>query len=148
WKQLNVEDARHLHAALKNIAAAVRNRTKVRDGQRLIDLELAVTELVAEAETALPERPGEPTPEAATYAQAFGRGWSALDGSMLTVETMARWLAGAQDTGSFVTSWWYRLVVKPIQEAKARAGDRAHDTLKPLVEAWEAIPVKTKERWD
>ena len=139
WRELPLEDVRHIMKALQNIEAAARNRSTVLIDEKRVDTEVAIEGLTSEAE-ALERRPDDPTPEAATTAQWFGKQWTALDGALLKPETLSRFLSGSADTTEFLKSWWFRAIVAPMQKAKVRELDLGREVLKPLVEAFDSIP--------
>lgn len=145
WRKLPVEDLLHVERALRNIEAAARNRATVVAEQKRIDKETAVAELLGEGAN-LPLRPQEPTLEAETLGQAFARKWSVFDGGLLKVETMARWLSGAEDTAAFVKSAMFRYLVEPMQAAKVKERDLFEKHITPLVDAFNAIPEATRAR--
>jgi hypothetical protein len=140
-----MEDLRHVDRALRNIEAAARNRATVMLEQKRADKEETIGQLLAEGEQ-LKKRPPEPTTEAETFAQRWGRRWNRFDGGLLKVETMARWLSGAQDTAEFIKSTWFKAIVEPMQLAKAKERDLYRTHIQPLVDAFNAIPAVTKAR--
>lgn len=139
WRELPLEDVRHIMRALQNIEAAARNRSTVLIDDKRADLAEVVEGLSKEAGL-LDARPPDPTPEAATAGQWFGKQWTALDGALLKPETLSRFLSGTADTTEFLKSWWFRAIVAPMQRAKVRELDLGREVLKPLVEAFERIP--------
>lgn len=139
WRELPLEDVRHIMRALQNIEAAARNRSTVLIDDKRADLAEVVEGLSKEAGL-LDARPPDPTPEAATAGQWFGKQWTALDGALLKPETLSRFLSGTADTTEFLKSWWFRAIVAPMQKAKVRELDLGREVLKPLVEAFERIP--------
>jgi GGDEF domain-containing protein len=146
WKDLALEDLRHVARALENIDAAARNRTTILVEQKRVDKEATIASLLTEGEQ-LVKRADEPTQEAENQLEAWSRRWNQFDGGLLKVERMAEWLSGAADTAGFVRSTWFKAIVQPMQSAKARAADLAKAHLTPLVEAFEAVPPETRARW-
>lgn len=146
WKQLALEDLRHVVRALNNIETAARNRTTVLLEQKRVAKEEAIAELQASAEAALSKRPDLPTEEARTLGQRIGGYWNSFDGGLLKIERMAEMLSGAKDTAAFVRSPWFQYIVAPIQAAKAKKVDLYRQHLVPLVQAFDAIPAETLRR--
>lgn len=146
WKQLALEDLRHVVRALTNIEAAARNRTTVLLEQKRVAKEDAIAELQASAETALPKMPDLLTDESRTLGQVVGGWWNSYDGGLLKVERMAEMLSGAKDTAAFIKSPWFRYIVAPIQAAKAMKIDLYRKHLLPLVEAFNKWPAETLSR--
>lgn len=148
WRDMSIETARNLLAALENINAGARNRAEILSEGRRVSKETARNELRAEAAKALPEKEALPTPEARNIIQRLKAHWMALDGAMLKTETMVEMLAGTKDTAAFVKSAWYRYLIQPMQEAKVRAADLTREVLEPLVKAFEDVPAEAKRRWN
>lgn len=139
WRELPIEDVRHVMNALENIEAGARNRSTVLLDDKRADKAEVIEGIKAEAEK-LPKRPDEPTPEARTVGQRIGHAWTALDGALLKPETLARFLSGAEDTTEFLKSTTYKALVKPVQVAKVRELDLGKEHLSPLVDHFEDIP--------
>jgi len=146
WKQLALEDLRHVVRALNNIETAARNRTTVLLEQKRVAKEEAIAELQASAEASLPKLPDLPTEEARTLGQRIGGYWNSFDGGLLKIERMAEMLSGAKNTEDFIKSPWFQYIVAPIQAAKAKKVDLYRQHLVPLVQAFDAIPAETLRR--
>jgi GGDEF domain-containing protein len=136
WKDLTVAQAREVHGALKQIQQAARNRsTAIIDGRRQ-DRDQIIAQLLTEAIKNEPSKGQIPSSEsAATITQRLTSAWTALDGSLLKPETMAGWLGGGSENSA-----WFRAIVKPLQDAKAREVDLLNKTVRPVTEAFEHMP--------
>lgn len=145
WKELAVEDMRQVFNALKNIEAAARNRNEVILDEKRADMEEVVAGLEREAEL-LDKRPPELTRESESLLQGLGRSWTSFDGSLLQIETMSRWLAGAKNTAEFLKSFWFKSIVKPMQDAKVKETDLYRQHVEPIVEAFDAMPDETRSK--
>lgn len=135
YKNLTVEQMRHVHAALKNIKAAARNKaTLLVDGQRMAK-EDAIAKLLKEAKDNLPPKPPPPTKGAATPSQWAGGKWNAIDGEMRKPEFLLNQLGG-RDTNSA----WHRFIVKQLQAAKHLEADLWEEYGRPLLEVFQKMP--------
>lgn len=141
WKALTVSEMHNVAAALKNIRAAARSMTTaIIDGKR-VDRAGLVAELIADAEKNLPDLgPATSSREAETWLQGMGAGIQGIDGSLLKPETMLSWLAGGDQK-----SPWFRALMKPLQDAKAREADLLRQTVKPIVDAFDRIPAAIRK---
>ncbi len=145
WKKLAVEDMRQVFKALQNISTAANNRATVVLDEKRAEKEFVIDGLEREAEL-LEKRPEEPTKEAETFLQGLGRRWTSYDGSLLKIETMARWLGGGKNTADFIKSFWFRSIIKPMQDAKTKETDLYREHVQPIVEAFDAIPKESQAR--
>jgi hypothetical protein len=135
YRDLTVAQVREVHGALKNIQAAARAAsTAILDGKR-VEKEELVRQLVAEAEAHLPHLGPAVEKSARTGMEKLGGLASSLDGSLLKPETVVRWLGGDN-----LKSTWFRAIVQPLQDAKAREVDLLNKTVQPILHAFEALP--------
>lgn len=141
WKTLTVEQLRLVHDALKNIAGAARAKaTVIIDGKRA-DKEEVVAELIADAQKNLPSLgPIASSVSAETAWQKTTGFFSMLDGNLLKPEVVLRGMLG----GGNLKSPWFRALVKPLQDAKAREADLLKETIKPILEAFEKMPAAVR----
>ena len=142
WRALTVAQMRQVVDALKNIRGAANAKAQVIvDGKRF-DKATIVGEIVMNAPN-LPPLPPMPSSREAMTGGEKAKSWVAsADGSLLRIETMIDWLAGGD-----MKSIWYRALMKPMQEAKAREADVLKATIKPIIEAFEKVPAKVRKRF-
>lgn len=135
WKQLTVAEMRNVVGALKNIRHAAANRnTSLVDGRR-VDREEVIGRLVAEATTNLPAMPPVASSVAAMNAVQGGLSFfSGSDGSLLRPETMLGWLGGGLD------STWHKAIFEPLNQGKYRESEIMRATIKPIMDALDAMP--------
>jgi hypothetical protein len=134
YRNMTVEELREVDGALRNIkATATAVSTAILDGKR-VDKEKLVEDLVAEAAANLPSLGPAVEKEARTTSEKLGGMASSLDGSLLKPETMILWLGGT------LKSLWYRALMQPLQDAKAREVDILNKTVQPILHAFEELP--------
>jgi hypothetical protein len=145
WKELSVADIRELSSALKNIRAAARAASTAIVAGKREDKALVIDALLAEATKNLPSTgPIASSVSAETPMQKLGGWWSLFDGTLLRPETMVRAFLG----GGSIDSTWFKAIVQPLQEAKAREVDLLRKTIAPLLKVWEKMPDRGHELVD
>lgn len=145
YKRLTVGEMRGVVAALKNIKkASTALTTAVVDGKR-VDKEQLSADLVVEAAANMPLRKNIPSSEAAMGAVDEGFSLvSWFDGGLLRPETMLAEFMGGEAN---VDSLWFKAFIQPLQEAKVRESDLYRQTIRPIVEALDAMPAEVRRRW-
>lgn len=143
WQELTVEEMRGVHDALKNISKAASNRNQVlMDGKRY-DRDTVVDDLALEADVHLPDL-GPKASDAASglvkRALDFGQ---MFDAYLLRIPTMIDWLGGDN-----IGSTWFRAIIKPLREAAHTESDLMEKTIKPIMDAMEAIPKNVLDTWN
>ncbi len=142
WQEMSVAELRNVHDALKNIKKSATNRnTAIIDGTRH-DRQGVIDLLIAEIRGNLPRlAPGSSSVPAASAAQrlmSFGRSGDAY---LLKPETMIDFAGGGG-----IDSMWHKAVIQPLQHAKHREADLLHQTVKPLIEAFDGMPSGVRDR--
>lgn len=142
-KDLTVGQMRQVHGLLKNIDAAARNlNTALVDGKR-VAREGVREQLIAEAQKNLPDLGApESSLSARTWWQSFKSGLASIDGSLLKMETMIRWLGGSDPN-----SMWQRAVGDVLQGAKHREADILQGTIAPIVDVFADTPAALRSRF-
>jgi hypothetical protein len=142
WKELTVAEMREVAAYLKNVRAAARGRSTVLVEGKRLDLSDHATLL---SDTAFANRkdrgPVSASPDTESTAEIGRMYGQAFDALNLRVETMAGWLDGDQAHGP-----WYRALVQPMQEGKVEENDMMEKLVKPIVDAFEAMPKEVKRQ--
>lgn len=141
-KTLTVAQMRVVGDALKQLRAAARHRTDVLLDDKAADKEETIAALVAEAEAALPKRKAPGTASANTVLEQLGGLYNLADGTLMSPTEMVRDLAG-DDPGS---TWW-RALVLPFRRAKHREADLLKAAIKPITDAFDAIPKAVRARF-
>lgn len=143
WQELTVAEMREVLAALKNLRGVARARaTALVDGKRE-DKEQVIAQLVDEAERALPNLgPESSSASAEGLLRSIGGIIESVDGSLLKPSLMVKWLGGGDQS-----SMWYRAVLKPLLDGKAREVDLLKKTIKPVIAAFEKVPKKVRARF-
>jgi GGDEF domain-containing protein len=142
WKSLSVDELREVLAALKNIRQGARNRTSVLVGEKRMATEEVVQALLDEARANLPDRgPAPSSVPAMSLAQAGGAAVSGLYADSLRPELLVDWLGGRK-----MGSMWRRAIVEPLQRAKVREAELLQQTIKPIADAFAAIPRAVRAR--
>ncbi len=143
WRDLKVSELRSVLDALQNIKAAARNITKLTIGERQLEREKFIEDLVASAEANVKDtRPGLSSPQAGDAVDAVMNIGADFDGKLTRPETMLEHLGGDD-----IDSPWHWLV-KLIQDAKHKNSDLLAKTIKPISDLFDDIPrsVRGKQR--
>lgn len=143
WRSLTVAELRNVVSALKNIKQAAINRTTaIVEGKRVDKAEL-VTKLVAAAAKNLPEKgPVASSVPAMSLAQQGLSIGATVDGWLLRPETMIDWLGGGA-----ADSIWAKAVVRPLQDAKAKAFDLGTKVAERILKKLEEVPQSVRARF-
>ena len=140
-RKLTVEQSRHLRDALEMLRAGARQRTTVMLDGRRVEREQVISELVSDIASTLPERPPRKEAHAMSAGEKLAEALNAADGALLNPIDMARDLTGDNQRS---TVW--RALVLPLRAAKYREAELLKHTLKPVLDALEAMPKETRKR--
>lgn len=138
---LTLGDARLIADALKNIRAAARQRNTVIVDEARAEKTFVIEQLVKEFASTLPKQSPPGTAESAPFLEKVGRKLKGADGLMLTIPRMAAHL-----TDNDLKSMTYRALIEPMRKAKAVEADLYNDAIKPIIEAFDAIPSAVRSR--
>ncbi|MFA5943196.1 MAG: hypothetical protein WC876_01880 [Candidatus Thermoplasmatota archaeon] len=142
WKELTVTEMREVVRALKNIQGVASTAGTVILGEKRAEKEFVVAELVREARENMASRGAIASSKSAeTWSESASGTWNAISGSLLKPEVMADWMGGGD-----IKSNWFKAIVEPLQRAKALEVDILNRTVKPVLEAFLAMPAKVRSR--
>jgi GGDEF domain-containing protein len=142
WKTLSVKELGHVLNALKNIYKSSINKNKILFEGKRVAKEQLFAGLNAEAEANLKEKPDVPSSiPAMSFIEAGASVAAKIDGDLLKPGTLIRWLGGKN-----TKSLWHRAVMVPLRAAEALKSELTMKVIKPIVEAFEAIPKAAKSR--
>lgn len=142
WREMTVDEMRGLYDSVRNVAHLGRMKQDILDGQARRAFEAVVQEAYDQA-MALPSRKPNLRVGKAKGARALGEGILQADASLLKVETLADFLDGGNPAGVF-----NRLLVRRAVEAENERGKLRQEFMRPVVEAYSAIPGEIKRRWN
>lgn len=142
WKELTVEELLGLEETLRNIAHLAGLKNSLLVGQQRKALELAVAELVGQLrqtyKDAGPMAIDEATRKGVENAiAALQRG----DAALLKIEELLRRMDGDRVDGP-----WHRYVWNVIADAQAAENDLSLEYTKRLLEVFEKLPAKYRDR--
>ncbi len=143
WRALTVKEMRTLRSALENLRAAARQKnTVIVDGKR-VERETVVAELIREMGAVLPRQSVPGTASSATVGEKALKAWNAFDAFLANPQDAFRQLSGDNPD-----SMIWRALAMPMQHAKQREADLLKSTIKPIIEAFEAVPADIRKRSD
>lgn len=140
--KLTVTESRSFAAALKHIEQAARDRTEVTDGEKRASKEEVVARFLVAISAVLPKRKGVAEAHVRTIREKLRVGLNGADGQLLSPVDMVRDLTG-DDQNSVLTQY----IVNPVRRAAIRKADLTMATLKPVVDATNALPKSVRKRW-
>lgn len=134
WHKLTVAEMREVFIALTSVKQAASNQNSVIfDGKRA-DKETIVAMLMAEAGR-LPDLGPPVEREVMHVGQRIMSYAAAFDGASLRPETTIKWLADGD-----INAAWYKAILFPLLDAKAKEADILKDTIKPILDGFQAMP--------
>ncbi|MDP1824904.1 MAG: diguanylate cyclase [Archangium sp.] len=140
--RMTVAEARSFAAALKHIEQAASDRTEVTDGEKRASKEEVVNRFLVAIAAVLPKRKGVAEPHVRTIREKLRVGLNGIDGQLLSPVDMVRDLTG-DDQDNVLTQY----IVNPVRRAAIREADLRMATLKPVMDALEALPKAQRKRW-
>jgi hypothetical protein len=144
WKLLTVEQARAVDQMLRQIETVARGANSVRTKEGRITLEEAIARLTKAADAYSKDRDPKSlgsSEGARSLIQRAGIKLNAFDGEIMQMATLLSELAGDD-----IDSAWFRLLMQPLQDAKRREYDLVNSHVKPVVEAFKAMPREVRAR--
>ncbi|MDP2270916.1 MAG: hypothetical protein Q8K32_09310 [Archangium sp.] len=141
FQKLTVDQARAVSAALKNIKAAANQRTTVLvEGQR-VDRDQVKAAILQELASILPAKPAAVSKHARTVTEKVKAGVNAIDGMLTSPVDMFREL-----TGDNQESMTWKAFVNPMRRATIVEADLLKERVKPVFDAFAAIPKDMRKR--
>lgn len=141
WNNLTVTGMRAVKDALTQIETAASWSSEVKSGEEMADKAFVTEQLVREAvENKRPVAQLASSTSAETAAQWLARLPAVLSGPLLKPETMVEWLAGGLKGKDVQAAYWYRYVIKPMQDAKVKESDTLKRAGEPALKAFQAMP--------
>ena len=144
WRTLTVGEARAVYEALREIDRVAGRTNMVRRKGKLVDLDDAVAELVAEAEANKKDRPLPASSDpAASLKQKAVETLTGIEGNLLQMVTILDELGGGG-----IDSAFRQYLYDSLQDAKQREYDLVNTAVKPVVELFKKLPPGVKRRWN
>lgn len=140
YRLMTVREFSNLDGALRQLKEAATQRTKIVVEGRREELDDWVVRLTSELRANVPKR--RPTPNTPNLLQQFGSRFHQLDGELLKMQQIVQWIGGPAG----VDSAWYKAVFLPIQEAKRREYQLMDEQVRPILELYENMPEKMRNR--
>ncbi len=135
WKKLTVEQMRAVRDALVMLRHAANQRATVLDDEKRLDRADMKAAILADAASTLRKRSPEAEKHAMTALERIKAGLNAGDGYLLSGLDLLRDL-----TGDDPNSATWRALALPLRRAEHREADLLHSAVKPIVDAFEAMP--------
>lgn len=141
YRNLRVEQLRHVDAALRQLKAEAQFRNEVILGEKRADKAATKAALLQEATEVLPKRTPPGTRSSDTIVERLLSTANALDGFLLNPADMVRDL-----TGDNIDSTWWKAIIEPLRQAKTKEIDFLKRAVQPITDAIESMPDSVKRR--
>lgn len=140
WEALTVEEARHVRDALKNLSAAATHRNTVLLEGKRVDFEAAKAQVLEEIASTLRKRKPAVEKHARTPLERVLAFLNAADGYL---SNPIDWVKDL--TGDNPNAMLYRLIANTLRRAQTLETDLLAERVKPILDAFEAMPAAMRQ---
>lgn len=136
--KMTMAEFREAVLTLRNIRANAAKKTSATLDNKKVEMDEAAQLLVSEAEENLPQLGG--IDEGGSVIDTVLHYHREFSARLLRQSTMVRWLS-ARDTNSA----WHKLILRPLREAEKMKMQLMREVVKPIVEAFDALPENVRK---